>query len=63
MPLRILFIIFAFLLFTNLLILILSFITNQNLYKTKGKLILNCYAILAIIVLIIYFILPIFVNV
>ena len=63
MPLRILFIIFAFLLFTNLIILILSFILNQNLYKTKGKLILNCYAVLAIIVLIIYFILPVFVNV
>lgn len=63
MPLRILFIIFAFLLFSNLIILILSFLTNQNLYKTKGKLIFNFYAVLAIVIVVIYFILPVFVNV
>ena len=63
MPLRILFIIFAFLLFSNLIILILSFLTNQNLYKTKGKLIFNFFAVLAIIIVVIYFILPVFVNV
>ena len=63
MPLRILFIIFAFLLFTNIVILILSLLTNQNLYKTKRKLIINTYAVLAILLVIIYFVLPLVVKI
>lgn len=58
MPLRILFIILAFLLLANIIIMILSVLTNQNLYKTKKKLIVNTFAILAIIVAIIYIVLP-----
>jgi len=58
MPLRILFIVLAFLLFANIVIMILSVLTNQNLYKTKKKLIINVISILAIIMALIYIILP-----
>lgn len=59
MPLRILLIILAFLLFTNLLFLIVSFLLNTNIYKTHGKLILNFYGICALFIVILYFLLPI----
>jgi hypothetical protein len=56
MPIRILFLLFAFFIFSNLVILILGFVLNQNLYKTQGKLIANMYGIFALIVVIGYFI-------
>lgn len=58
MPLRILFILLAFLIFTNLVIMLVSLVMNTNLYKTHGKLILNCYGIFALIIIVIYFLLP-----
>lgn len=58
MPLRILFILSAFLIFTNIIIIIVSLLINQNLYKTHGKLILNIYGICALIMVVVYFLLP-----
>lgn len=55
MPLRITLLILAFLLFTNLLIVLASVIANKNLYKTHGKLILNAYGILAFVLIVVYF--------
>ena len=55
MPLRILFLLLAFVIFTNLIIMLLSLIFNKNLYKTHGKLIANCYGIFVLIIIILYF--------
>ena len=57
MPLRILFLILAFVIFTNLIILLLNVIFNKNLYKTHGKLILTCYSVFALILVILYIVL------
>ncbi len=57
MPLRILFLLLAFLIFTSLVIMLLSLIFNQNLYKTHGKLIANCYGIFILILIVLYFVL------
>lgn len=57
MPLRILFLLLAFVIFTNLIIMLLSLIFNKNLYKTHGKLIVNCYGIFALILVVFYIIL------
>lgn len=54
MPLRILFLLLAFVIFTNLVILLLCFILKKNLYQTHGKLIANCYGIFALILVILY---------
>jgi len=54
MPLRILFLLLAFVIFTNLIIMLLSLIFNQNLYKTHGRLIANSYGIFALILIILY---------
>lgn len=54
MPLRILFLLLAFVIFTNLVIMLLSLVLKKNLYKTHGKLIANCYGIFALIILILY---------
>lgn len=62
MPLRILFLILAFLVFANLIIITVSFLFNTNLYKTHGKLILNFFIVIALLIVILYSILP-FVNV
>lgn len=62
MPLRILFLLTAFLVFANLIIIIVSFLFNTNLYKTHGKLILNFFIGIALLVVLVYAILP-FVNV
>ena len=59
MPIRILFLLLAFVIFTNLVLMLLSTILNQNLYKTHGKLILNCYGIFALILVVVYFALSI----
>ncbi len=59
MPLRILFLLLAFVIFTNLIIMLLSFIFNKNLYKTHGKLIANSYGIFALIILALYVILSV----
>lgn len=56
MPLRILFLLLAFLIFSNLVIMILGYVMNKNLYKTHGKLIANCYGIFALIIVVMYFI-------
>lgn len=56
MPLRILFLLLAFVIFTNLIITLLSLIFNKNLYKTHGKLIANCYGVFALILIVLYFI-------
>ena len=57
MPLRILFLLLSFVIFTNLIILLMSLILNKNLYKTHGKLIVNCYGIFTLILIVMYFIL------
>ncbi len=57
MPLRILFLLFGFLVITNLIILLLSLIFNKNLYKTHGKLIANSYLVCALIIVLLYVIL------
>lgn len=54
MPLRILFLLLAFVIFTNLVIMLLSLIFKRNLYQTHGKLIVNCYGVLALIIVLIY---------
>lgn len=54
MPLRILFLLLAFVIFTNLIIMLLSLIFKRNLYQTHGKLIVNCYGVLALIIVLIY---------
>lgn len=59
MPLRILFLLLAFVIFTNLIILLLSLILNKNLYQTHGKLIAKCYGVFALIIIILYFALSI----
>lgn len=59
MPLRILFLLLAFVIFTNLVIMLLSMVTGKNLYKTHGKLITNCYVVFALIIVILYFALSI----
>lgn len=56
MPLRILFLLLAFLIFSNLVIMILGYVLNKNLYKTHGKLITNCYGIFALLIVVIYFV-------
>lgn len=57
MPIRILFLLFAFVVFTSLVIMLLSLIFGKNLYKTHGKLIANCYGIFALVLIILYFVL------
>lgn len=57
MPIRILFLLIGFVIITNLIIMLMSLIFNQNLYKTHGKLIRNCYVICALIIVILYIIL------
>lgn len=57
MPLRILFLILAFVIFTNLIIMLLNIIFNKNLYKTHGKLILTCYSVFALILIVLYIVL------
>lgn len=59
MPLRILFLLLGFVIFTNLILMLLSLILNKNLYKIHGKLIANCYGIFALILVILYFALSI----
>lgn len=59
MPLRILFLLLAFVIFTNLIIMLLGLIFGKNLYKTHGKLIANSYGIFALVILILYFALSI----
>ena len=59
MPLRVLFLIIAFLVITNLIIILLGFIFNKNLYKTHGKVIANGYGICALLIVILYIILSI----
>lgn len=54
MPLRILFLLLAFVIFTNLIIMLLSLIMKKNLYKTHGKLIAKCYGIFALVIIILY---------
>ncbi len=54
MPLRILFLLLAFVIFTNLVIMLLSLIFKKNLYQTHGKLIVNCYGIFALIIVLVY---------
>lgn len=54
MPLRILFLLLSFVIFTNLVIMLLSLILKRNLYQTHGKLIVNCYGIFALIILVLY---------
>ena len=54
MPLRILFLLLAFVIFTNLVIMLLSLIFKRNLYQTHRKLIVNCYGVLALIIVLIY---------
>lgn len=54
MPLRILFLLLSFVIFTNLVIMLLSLILKRNLYQTHGKLIANCYGIFALIILVLY---------
>ena len=54
MPLRILFLLLAFVIFTNLVIMLLSLIFKKNLYQTHGKLIANCYGIFALIIVLVY---------
>lgn len=57
MPLRILFLILAFVIITNLIIMLLGLIFNKNLYKTHGKLIANSYGVCALIIVVLYVIL------
>lgn len=59
MPLRILFLLLGFVIFTNLILMLLSLILNKNLYKIHGKLIANCYGIFALILVVLYFALSI----
>lgn len=59
MPLRILFLILGFVIITNLVIMLLGFIFNTNLYKSHGKLIMNCYGVFALIIVILYVVLSI----
>ena len=59
MPLRILFLLLGFVIFTNLVLMLLSLILNKNLYKIHGKLIANCYGIFALILVVLYFALSI----
>lgn len=54
MPLRILFLLLAFVIFTNIVIMLLSIILKKNLYQTHGKLIANSYGIFALIIVILY---------
>jgi hypothetical protein len=54
MPLRVLFLLLSFVIFTNLVLMLLSAILNKNLYKTHGKLIANCYGIFILILVILY---------
>ena len=56
MPLRILFLLLAFIIFTNLVIMLLGLILNKNLYKLYGKLIATSYGILALILVVVYFV-------
>ena len=54
MPLRILFLLLSFVIFTNLVIMLLRLILKRNLYQTHGKLIVNCYGIFALIIVVLY---------
>ena len=54
MPLRILFLLLAFVIFTNLVIMLLSLIFKKNLYQTHGKLIAHRYGIFALIIVLVY---------
>jgi hypothetical protein len=54
MPLRVLFLLLSFVIFTNIVLMLLSAILNKNLYKTHGKLIANCYGIFILILVILY---------
>lgn len=54
MPLRILFLLLSFVIFTNLVIMLLSLILKRNLYQTHRKLIVNCYGIFALIIVVLY---------
>ena len=57
MPLRILFLLLAFVIITNLIIMLLGFIFGKNLYKTHGKLIANCYGVCALLIVVLYVVL------
>jgi len=57
MPLRILFLILAFIIITNLIIMLLSLIFNKNLYQTHGKLIANSYLVCALVIVVLYVVL------
>lgn len=57
MPLRILFLLIAFVIITNLIIMLLGFIFGKNLYKTHGKLIANSYGVCALIIVVLYVVL------
>jgi hypothetical protein len=59
MAIRVLFLLLAFLVMTNLVILLLNVVFNCNFYKTHGRLIANCYGILAIIIIILYVVLSV----
>lgn len=54
MPLRILFLLLAFVIFTNLVIMLLSLILGKNLYVTHGKLISRCYLVFALVIVVLY---------
>jgi hypothetical protein len=54
MPLRVLFLLLSFVIFTNLVLMLLSVIFNKNLYKTHGKLIANCYGIFILVLVVLY---------
>ncbi len=57
MPIRILFLILAFVIITNLIIMLLGLIFNKNLYQTHGKIIANSYGVCALIIVILYVVL------
>lgn len=56
MPIRILFLLLAFIIFTNLVIMLLGLILNKNLYKLHGKLIASAYCVFALILVVVYFV-------
>lgn len=54
MAVRVLMLLLALIISVNIIILLVSFICNVNLYKTHGKAILNGFGILILMIVTIY---------
>lgn len=57
MAIRVIFILLALVIITNIIIIVCSYLFNENLYETSGKTILKGFGLLAMFIIAVYVIL------